>query len=912
MEDDTLFYVTSKDVTPMMTQYFEIKAQYPGCLLLFRMGDFFEMFFDDAKRASALLNIALTHRGKHKNDIDTPMCGIPVAALENYVGRLVRSGYKVAICDQMEDPQEAKKERGYKAIVKRDVVRVITPGTIIEDSLLNFRSNNFLMAVVPEIAKKTATIKTISFATIDISTGDFFVNTVVKDDFSGIIGIYQPKEFLLPAHFERGEFENFIKSVSSSNITYLPDTKFNPIIERERLEKYFKVKTLESFGISVNSELAACGALLEYLLITQRSEMPALPIPKKVIFSDYLVIDSATSKSLEIVSSANGEYEYSLLGALDKTVTPFGARTLAGRVATPIISIEKITKRLDCVDFFINNVPLREAISGILSRSVDFERSLSRIKFNRFSPKNVGDIRELLRILEAIQATIGDTILPTEGEYSFANIKDFSELKKTLDTALVEYAELPASSSKRDSGGVIADGYSKQLDELKYLKDHSKHLISNLQAKYIAETHVNTLKINNNAILGWYIEIPLSQKEKMTPTFVHRQTLVGNVRYTTDELVELQSKLMDAMDEWNRVEQQLYDELVQKIIDRYVDISYAIKCLAYLDIYTSFALIAQERGYIRPEITEDPILEIENGKHPILSLYAKDFTCNDCDLDADHRIALLTGPNMAGKSTYLRQNALLVIMAQIGCYVPASRAKIGIVNRLFSRIGASDDLARGRSTFMVEMIETATILNQANERSFVILDEVGRGTSTYDGLSIAWAVIENLYKINKCRVLFATHYRELTALQDTLNNIRCKTLKVQEWEGEVVFYHKIIDGIADKSYGIHVASIAGVPKNVIKRAKDLLKKFEDDDTHTSSGIQTSIMDSLFDTNNFDTNNTDNTKFNNEFDTSNNTNNEEDIREEKELKRKISEINVNSITPQQAMNILFELKNIVDS
>ena len=893
MEEDVFFNGGLKDSTPMMSQYFEVKAQYEGCLLLFRMGDFYEMFFDDAKKAAAALNIALTHRGKHMSD-EIPMCGIPVAAFENYLGRLVRCGYKVAICDQVEDPKEAKK-RGYKAVVKREVIRVITPGTIIEDSLLNFRSNNFLMAVVPEITKKNVNIKTVSFATIDISTGDFFVNTVVKEDFSGIIGIYQPKEFLLPSYLERGEFERFIASISNSNITYLPDTKFNPSIEKERLEKYFKVKTLESFGISMKNELAACGALLEYLLITQRNEMPALPIPKKVAFSDYLIIDSATSKSLEIVYSANGEYSYSLLGAIDKTSTPFGARALAARVATPIVSIEKIYKRLDCVDFFVKNVNLTESLRNILSQSADYERAMNKIKFNRFSPKNVGDIRELLRMLEKIRVIVGETVLPSEGDYSFDKIKDFSELKNILEKALVEYGDLPAFN-RRDSG-VIADGYSTKLDELKYLKDHSKHLISELQTKYIEETGISLLRIKDNSILGWYIEIPLSQKAKITEKFIHRQTLVGNVRYTTDELIELQTSLINALDKWSAVEQQLYDEIVSKIIDRYEDIAYAIKCLACLDVYMSFASIVQERGYVRPIITDEPVLEIEGGKHPVLSLYEKEFASNDCDLDSNHRIALLTGPNMAGKSTYLRQNALIIIMAQIGCYVPASAAKIGIVDRLFSRIGASDDIARGRSTFMVEMIETATILNQATERSFVILDEVGRGTSTYDGLSIAWAVIENLYKINKCRVLFATHYRELTALQETLQNIRCKTLKVQEWEGEVIFYHKIIDGIADKSYGIHVASIAGVPKGVIKRARELLKKFENQESEKNNNLKTPLIDSLFD---------------NEFIDENEKTIErtEEDKESNEIRKRLSEIDINSITPIQAMNILGDLKSMV--
>lgn len=887
MEEGVIFYGASKDFTPMMSQYFEVKANYQGCLLLFRMGDFYEMFFDDAKKAAAVLNIALTQRGKHM-DRDIPMCGIPVAALENYLGRLVRSGYKVAICDQVEDPKEAKK-RGYKAIVKREVTRVITPGTIIEDSLLNFRSNNFLMAIVPEVTKKNTDVKTVSFAAIDISTGDFFVNTVVKEDFSGIVGIYRPKEFLLPAYLECGDFECFISSISRSTITHLPDTKFNPAIEKERLEKYFKVKTLDGFGVSLNNELAACGALLEYLLITQRNEMPSLPIPKKTTFSDYLIIDSSTSKSLEIVSSNNGEYKYSLLGAIDKTTTPFGARALAARVATPIIAVQKILKRLDCVEFFVKNSKLSESLRNILSQSADYERAMNRIKFNKFSPKNVGDIRELLRTLEKIKVIASEFVLPSEGEYLFAEIDDFSELRKTLDAALIEYDKLPFIN--RHDVGVIADGYSKELDGLKYLKDHSKRLISELQAKYAAATGISSLKIRDNSILGWYIEIPLSQKEKIADNFIHRQTLVGNVRYTTNELVDLQEKLIDAVEKWSVVEQRLYDELVLKITDRYEDISYAIKCLACLDIYTSFAYLAQERRYARPSITDEPVLEIEDGKHPVLSLCAEEFTCNDCVLNADHRIALLTGPNMAGKSTYLRQNALIVIMAQIGCYVPAKRAKIGVVDRLFSRIGASDDIARGRSTFMVEMIETAAILNQATEKSFVILDEVGRGTSTYDGLSIAWAVIENLYKVNKCRVLFATHYRELTALGNSLFGIRCKTLKVQEWEGEVIFYHKIIDGIADKSYGIHVASIAGVPKRVIKRARELLKKFEKQGAEIG-GLKASCMDLQFD---YDASDDEKKK-------------EKKLPQDALVRKRLLEIDINSITPMQAMNILCELKD----
>ncbi|MDR3179450.1 MAG: DNA mismatch repair protein MutS [Holosporaceae bacterium] len=876
MEEDSLFYCTSKDATPMMTQYLSTKSQYPGCLLLFRMGDFYEMFFDDAKIASSVLNIALTSRGKHLGD-DIPMCGVPVVSLESYLERLVKYGYKVAICEQMEDPKEAKK-RGYKAIVRREVTRIITAGTLVEDNLLSSRKNNFLMAIVPDICKKTLKVKTISFAAIDISTGDFIVNTLPGSEFSMAIEMYQPSELLVPAHYERSEFAKYLASMTEAGITYLPDSKFNPVVEKERLEKYFKVKTLDSCGINTANELSSCGSVLEYLLITQRDNFSALPMPKKTTFSNYLVLDPATAKSLEVTSSIHGEYDYCLLGVVDKTCTSFGARTLASRVSTPIVDLPLLQKRLDCVTFFIENTKITGLIRENLRYCPDFERAINRIRFNKFSPRDVGDIRESLRVIKVIQSIVKDVAIPSEGEYFFENLADFSNLLKLLQTALVE--KLPA----RD-GGVIADGYFPRLDELKYIKSHSEDLISNLQAKYVAQTGISTLKIRNNAILGWYVEIPLSQKNKIDEKlFMHKQTLVNGIRYTTSELGVLQTKLSEVSDEWSNLEQEIYHKIITEIMDHYDKISYAIKLLSCIDVYTNFAHIAMERKYIRPEMSDHPILEIESGRHPILETHTQDFTNNDCDLGENNRICLLTGPNMAGKSTYLRQNALIVLMAQIGSYVPAEKASIGIVDRLFSRIGASDDIARGRSTFMVEMIETASILNQATAKSFVILDEVGRGTSTYDGLSIAWAVVENLHNVNKCRVLFATHYRELTVLRNTLPHIKCKTLKVQEWNGDVIFYHKIIDGIADKSYGIHVASIAGVPKNVVKRATELLKIFEKNDDKQEITAYDTMAEQMELTYTPPVNPT--------------------------LLQRLGEINLNNITPKNALDILYELKGLI--
>jgi DNA mismatch repair protein MutS len=842
------------------------------------MGDFYELFFEDAKIASSILNIALTKRGKHLGE-NIPMCGVPVATVDAYIGRLVKYGQKVAICDQVEDPQEAKK-RGYKALVKREVTRILTAGTIIEENLLNSNKNNFLMSVVPDVCSKTQKIKTVSFAAIDISTGDFFVNTCLEDEFPSVLEVYRPREVLIPSSIEKSEFVKLMSSISGDVITSLPDSKFNPVVERDRLEKYFKVNTLDGFGIKLNNELSSCGAVLEYLLITQRDNFSNLPVPKKVSFCNYLIIDPSTSKSLEITTSCHGENEYSLLGAIDGTQTSFGSRALAARISMPLVNKDMLEKRLDCLEFFVKNEKLMKLVRDTLSECPDFERAISRIKFNKFSPRDLGDIRGSLQIISHIKTFFRDVNMPSEGEYYVEKLRDFSELSNLLETALIE--KLPATNGTMS--GVLANGYSKQLDELKYLKSHEEELIADLQSKYIRETEINALKIRNNAILGWYVEIPLSQKSKITDQFVHRQTLVNGIRYTTEELISLQAKLMDVMNECSQLEEKLYREIVNEVLKLQDEISYAIKTLALLDIYTNFAHIALTRNYIRPEISTDQILEIENGRHPILDIHVKDFTSNDCDLDIHSKICLLTGPNMAGKSTYLRQNALIVILAQIGSYIPATKAVIGIVDRLFSRIGASDDIARGRSTFMVEMIETATILNQATEKSFVILDEVGRGTSTYDGLSIAWAVIEHLYKINQCRVLFATHYRELTAMQNSLKNIKCKTLKVQEWNGDVIFYHKIIEGIADKSYGIHVASIAGVPKSVIKRASDLLKNFESKDDKTSANILGGMSEQI------------------EF----------CYAGDSKLKQKLDALDLNNVSPKHALDVLYELKELAMS
>lgn len=870
MEDNILYYKALNDSTPMMSQYVAAKSECQDCLLLFRLGDFYELFFEDAKVASSALNIVLTHRGKVKGE-DIPMCGIPVASVDSYVSRLIKAGHKVAVCEQMEDPKEAKK-RGYKAVVKRQITRIISAGTLVEEDLLTYNKNNYLMSLVPVCKKKKDKIDQISFALIDISTGEFLVNTVDYSEIGSVLENYSPKEILISSDFE--DLAKHINKFTDASITKLPPSKFNPKIEKARLEKYFNVSALDSFELGCDAELACCGSVLEYLIITQKDNLSVLPIPKRILMNNYLVIDSDTSKSLEIMSTNGAESKYTLIQVLDKTKTAFGARMLASRVSMPIVDIELLKKRQECAKFFIENKELSDNFREILAQCPDFERSINRIRFNKFFPRDMENIRDALVVSEQIRNIVSDKNIPYENGYDFKNLHDFSALRDRLMSAMVEKFQ--------PNGELIAEGYSSELDKLRYMKNHSEDLIMQLQDKYIYQTGINTLKIRNNAIIGWYIEIPQSQKNKILPGFMHRQTLVNNIRYTTEEILDLQDKIFKASEDFNQLERRIYNDLVNVVLLNYEAISKTIKLLSLLDIYTNFALIAAERNYICPEIVAEPILEIENGRHPVLELLSNDFTGNDCDLTSDSRVCLLTGPNMAGKSTYLRQNALLIVMAQIGSYIPAKKAKIGIVDRLFSRIGASDDLARGRSTFMVEMIETATILNQATERSFVILDEVGRGTSTYDGLSIAWAVIESLYKNNKCRVLFATHYRELTSLSEKFQNIKCKTLKVQEWEGKVIFYHRIIDGIADKSYGIHVASLAGVPKNVIRRAKDLLIKLESKSGTQNLSIEPSDQIEL---------------------------NYSQV--SSPIEEKLKDLNLNELTPLDALNFLFDLKKMIN-
>jgi DNA mismatch repair protein MutS len=807
-------------LTPMLEQYQKIKEHHPGCLLFFRLGDFYELFFEDAIKAAAALDITLTRRGKTEGG-DIPMCGVPFHASDAYVARLIRQGFKVAICEQLEDPIEAKK-RGHKAVVKRDVVRIITPGTLTEDTLLAAKQHNFLIS----IAECRGVL---GVGAIDISTGDFFLEPSDLKTLPAVLARFEPTEILIsqklshiPQLFELlQEWKRFL--------TLQPDSRFDHENGKHRLESTFKVSTLESFGQFSAVEIMAGGAILEYVNLTQKGKIPHLKAPKTTLPQDYLQIDAATRRNLELVWTLNGERRGSLLETIDKTVTSAGGRLLISRLSAPLKNSTEIQKRLDMVEWFLPQD--RFFLQSLLKATPDLERTLSRLSLERGGPRDLASVKETLSVAEEFLKFFSSySTLPSKLLETLKSLKSLPPLKERLARALHSHLPLLA----RD-GDFIAQGYSQDLDHLRVLRDEGKQTIAALQARYIQETGVNILKIKHNNVLGYYIEITSAHKSRLPEDiFIHRQTLVNNMRYTTVELSELEQNLMSAGEKGLALELAFFEDLRQEVLAHTGDLLQTTAALAELDLAISLADLASSYHYSRPVLDDSLTLEIIGGRHPVVEKALKEnnkeaFVDNDCHLTPEERLWLLTGPNMAGKSTFLRQNALIIILAQMGSFVPAQKAHIGIVDRVFSRVGAADDLARGQSTFMVEMVETASILNQATERSFVILDEIGRGTATFDGLSLAWSVLEYLHEINKCRTLFATHYHELTDLQKSLKSLACYTMQIKEWEEDVIFLHKVSKGCANRSYGIHVAKLAGLPSPVIQRAEFVLKHLEEGD-----------------------------------------------------------------------------------
>jgi DNA mismatch repair protein MutS len=815
-------------VTPMMAQYFELKAETQGCLLFFRMGDFFEMFFDDAVAAAGALDLALTKRGKHDGE-EVPMCGVPVHAAETYLARLIGKGFRVAIAEQTEDPAEAKK-RGSKSVVRRAVVRVVTPGTLTEENLLDARASNYL-AAMGEAGGETG------LAWCDLSTGEFQTAPVARGTLDAELARLSPAELLVAEGADPPPRYNSAPQ---------PRGDFDSAGGARRLQDRFGVGTLDAFGDFTRAELAAAGALLAYVDATQKETAVRLSPPTRRLPGSTMLIDAATRASLELCESAGGGRKGSLLDCIDLTVTGAGARRLAGDLAAPLTSVEAIQARLELVGWFEAAPTMRERTRAALKEIPDIERALGRLAAGRGNPRDLGLLRDALSAALRLKQALADESglgMPPLLQSLLGGIGAHGALVEALAAALVPEPGLSVAD-----GGFIAEGHDPALDELRSLARDARRHIAALEARYRQETGIAALRIKHNNVLGYHIEVAAGRADPLMRAdsgFTHRQTLAGVVRFNSVDLADLAGRIAQASAQALAIETEHFAGLRESVMADAAAIAGTAASLAGIDVAAGLAEKAAREGWVRPQVDESCAYDVAAGRHPVveaaLGRTREAFVANDCNLSAERRLWLVTGPNMAGKSTFLRQNALIAVLAQCGSFVPAKSAHIGIVDRLFSRVGASDNLAEGRSTFMVEMVETAAILRQATARSLVILDEVGRGTSTYDGLAIAWAVVEAVHDTLRARCLFATHYHELTALSARLDSVHLATVRVREWKGDLVFLHEVADGAADRSYGLAVARLAGLPDAVTHRAGEVLARLEDGRARTG-GIAAGLGD----------------------------------------------------------------------
>ncbi|HLJ01171.1 MAG TPA: DNA mismatch repair protein MutS, partial [Bradyrhizobium sp.] len=822
-------------VTPMMEQYLEIKAANPGLLLFYRMGDFYELFFEDAEIASRALGIMLTKRGKHQG-ADIPMCGVPVERSDDYLHRLIAQGHRVAVCEQMEDPAAAR-ARGAKSVVRRDVVRLVTPGTLTEDTLLEANAHNFLLAMAR--LRGSSGAERIGLAWIDISTSDFMVTECASGELAATLARINPNEIIVTdALYGDADIGSILRDWPA--VTPLTRDVFDSASAERRLCDYFAVATMDGLSVMSRLEATAAAAAVTYIDRTQVGKRPPLSPPVREAAGAIMAIDPATRANLELTRTLSGERRGSLLDAIDSTVTSAGSRLLAQRLASPLTDSAAIARRLDAVAAFVADSGVREEVRATLRAAPDLSRALARLSLGRGGPRDLAGLRDAILAADQALSQLAAMAQPPQeiAAVIVALRRPSRDLAREFDRALAE--QLPLL--KRD-GGFVREGYEPALDEARNLRDASRLVVAAMQARYAELTAVKGLKIRHNNVLGYFVEVTAQHGDRLmsqplNATFIHRQTLAGQIRFTTSELGEIEAKIASAGDRALALELEIFERLCVMAVAASEDLRAAAHAFAVLDVTAALAKRATDDNYVRPEVDGSLAFAIEGGRHPVVEQALKrdgqPFIANACDLSPGPahgagQIWLLTGPNMAGKSTFLRQNALIALLAQAGSFVPASRARIGIVDRLFSRVGAADDLARGRSTFMVEMVETAVILNQAGERSLVILDEIGRGTATFDGLSIAWAAIEHLHEANRCRALFATHYHELTALSAKLPRLFNATVRVKEWQGNVVFLHEVLPGSADRSYGIQVAKLAGLPASVIARAKSVLGKLEAQD-----------------------------------------------------------------------------------
>jgi len=820
--------------TPVMQQYFSAKARQPDALIFFRMGDFYELFFDDAKAAAEALGIVLTYRGKHAGG-DIPMAGVPVHAAEAYLAKLIRAGFKVAVCEQMEDPAEAKK-RGSKSIVRREVVRVVTPGTLTEDSLLDARGANRLAALAVRAGQA-------ALASVEISTGDVEVVLVDREALADALAALRPVEILVPERLFADAVVAAALRAAPGVAQPMPGALADLNACDARVRRLYGVSTLDGFGALEPAEVIALGLIAAHLDTTQAGRRPALSAPRRGRSEDILAIDPATRASLEIERTLSGGREGSLLGCIDRTVTAPGGRRLADRLARPLADPRRIGDRLDAVGFFLERRRDREEARAALREAGDMARALSRLALGRGGPRDLGALRAGLRaaqavraLLEADKAPLAPTPKETLEALEALRVPTGSSLAGLLD-ALAQglVAEPPALA--RD-GGFVAEGFSEDLDAVRALRDDARRVIAGMERELQDASGV-ALKIRHNGVLGYFVEASAKAAEPLfqaplNALFVHRQTLANQARFTTLALADLDARISRAADQTLALEGRIFETWRSEAVRLREPIQAAAAALAELDVAAALAEWADEVDAVRPEVDAGTAFEAEAARHPVVEAALRQagegFRPNDCHLEgggvAGPRLAIVTGPNMAGKSTFLRQNALLVVLAQAGSYVPARRLRLGAADRLFSRVGAGDDLARGRSTFMMEMVETAAILTQATARSFVVLDEIGRGTATYDGLALAWACAEALHDHNRCRTLFATHYHELARLEGRLSAVANLSMRAKEWNGELVFLHEAGPGAADRSYGVQVARLAGVPAPVVARAREVLERLE--------------------------------------------------------------------------------------
>jgi DNA mismatch repair protein MutS len=840
-----------------MAQFLKIKAANPGCLLFYRMGDFYELFFEDAVAAAAALGIVLTKRGQHLGEA-IPMCGVPVHRADDYLERLIKQGFRVAVCEQLEDPGQAKK-RGSKALMRRDVVRLVTPGTLTEDSLLDAKSRNYLTAICAGRKANGAAASVLALASLDISTGEFEVGEVAAGDFPGEIVRLSPSEVIAADGLLAEEPMRGFLAAAGAAATPVVSTTFDPMTGERLLKARLKVADLGAFGSFSRGELAAIGALLKYVELTQIGRQPCLRPPRRAACAGRLLVDAPTRTSLELMRSLSGDKSGSLLAAIDRTVTAAGARELAARLSSPLADVPAIVRRLDAVSCLNGDGRLRAEVRARLKSAPDIARAVSRLALQRGSPRDLGAVRDGLAAASAAAQLLAGAggLAEALAHISRPLTGCPSELGEALTRALAE--DLPLL---RRDGGFVRAGHRADLDEARAMSADSRKVMAALEAKYLDQTGIKSLKVRHNNILGYYIEVPAGAaqpllREPLSQTFRHRQTMAGAQRFTTVELMETASRIVVAAERALAIEQEVFAELAALVGAAEPALGELAAGLAALDCEAGLAELAAEQNYTRPLLDDSLAFAIRGGRHPVVEQALKAakigaFIENDCVLSQPPRtpqggeqkggeqirparLWLVTGPNMAGKSTFLRQNALITVLAQMGSFVPASAAHIGVVDRLYSRVGAADDLARGRSTFMVEMVETAAILNQASGRSLVILDEIGRGTATFDGLSIAWAVVEYLHEVNQCRALFATHYHELAALAGRLREVANVTMDVREWREEIVFLHKLRPGAADRSYGIQVAKLAGLPKPVTARAAEVLALLEKQDLAGAPG-----------------------------------------------------------------------------